>query len=202
MSARIAFVSVALLVVSGAALSQPQPKPGPAVPPPPANGNLIPPPNVPPAPPAPSPPPLGPTVSPPPREKTVDELLAELEDVQAQKAALEKREQELKTTLRAKLGLQAERLKKLGVTPLVPPPDRVGRIIIEGNAKTPDENVRKLLEFQPGQILVYPGLEAARERLKKYGFIDVSVEVLPSEDHSHFKDVRVKLTEPPEADKR
>jgi hypothetical protein len=68
-----------------------------------------------------------------PPEKSVDDLLAELERVQAQKAGLDKQELELKTTLRKKLDQQAERLNKLGVPLKAAQPDRGGRIIIEGN---------------------------------------------------------------------
>lgn len=191
MSARIAFVSVALLIVSGAAYSQPQPKPGPAVPPPPSSGPLIPAPSV----------PLPSAPAAPPREKTVDELLTELERVEAEKTALAKREQELALALRKKLEAQTERLKKLhiGWPPKEKEADRVGKIIIEGNTKTPDEKVLKLVELKPGQVLPYPELEAARARLTKAGFRDVTVEVLPNELDATFKDVRVKITE---ADKR
>lgn len=192
MSARIAFVAAALLVVSAVAHSQPQPKPPPAT---------IPPPNVPTAPPA-APAwklePLGPTTPPAPREKFVDELLAELEDLQAQKARLEKQETELKAAIRKKLDAQAERLKKLGVAPQPAKdkePDRVGRITIEGNTKTPDGKILALVDLHPGQVLPYPELEAARARLTKAGFRDVTVELLPNELDSTFKDVRVKVTE-------
>ncbi len=208
MSARTAVVSAALLTLSGAALSQTQPKPP----------TTIPSPNVPTAP-AWKPEPPSPPVA--PREKTVDELLAELEDVQAQKARLDKQEAELKAAIRKKLDAQAERLKKLGVAPepdkvgrvivegsdrggdrvILKPgePDRVGKIIIEGNTKTPNEKILKLVELQPGQVLQYPALEAARERLKKAGFRDVVVEVIANEQYSAFTDIRVKVTE---ADKR
>lgn len=185
MSARIVFVSAALLVVSGAALSQP--KVVPPVPPPPANGNLIPPPSVP-----------LPAVPVAPREKTVDELLSELEQVQAQKAALDKQEAELKAAIRKKLDAQAERLKKLGVAGPAKDkePDRIGRIVIEGNTKTAEQTIFFLIEFRAGQVLHYPTLEAARQRLEKAGFTDVAVEVMPGAAHANYCDVRVKVTEP------
>ncbi|MBN9118925.1 MAG: hypothetical protein J0I06_07160 [Planctomycetes bacterium] len=148
-----------------------------------------------PPPPVPSPtPPLGPT-APAPREKSVDDLLAELEDLQAQKARLEKQEAELKATIRKRLDAQTERLKKLGVTQEAKGPDRVGRIIIEGNTKTPDKKILALLELQPGQILTYLGLEEARARFKK-GKFSATVEVIPNELDSTFKDIRVKVVEP------
>jgi hypothetical protein len=62
-------------------------------------------------------PPVTPSPPAPPPEKSVDDLLTELERVQAQKAELEKKEQELKATLRKKLEQQTERLQKLGVGP-------------------------------------------------------------------------------------
>jgi hypothetical protein len=83
-------------------------------------------PDLPPAPPSaptfPSPTVVVPSTPPAPTpEKSVEQLLADLERVQAEKAALEKKEQELKTTIRKKLDQQTERLKKLGVGPAVPP---------------------------------------------------------------------------------
>ena len=213
MSARIAFVAAALLIVSAAAHSQPQPKPAPQ---PPSSGGLIPPPGAPSTPPAAYAVPLGPTAVPPPPEKSVEDLLNELERVQAEKAALEKREQDLKAALRKKLEAQVERLRKLGVAPserdkvgraliegdapagdrVIAKPDRVGRIIIEGNTKTADQTVLVLVDFQAGQILHYPALETAKTKLQKAGFTDVTVEVVPNNLDSGFKDVRVKLTEP------
>ncbi|WP_171471993.1 POTRA domain-containing protein [Frigoriglobus tundricola] len=135
----------------------------------------------------------------PPPEKTVEALLNELEQVQAQKAELEKKEQELKTTVRKKLEQQAERLNKLGVTPAPAKPaqpDRVGRIIIEGNTQTPDKKILDALTFQPGQALQYPRLEDARVKLQKVGFRSVSVEVVPNDlDDTVFKDIRVRVEE-------
>jgi hypothetical protein len=198
-SARKLLVSVGLLaVVCGVATSQPVP-PVPPVPspsprlefpppgPPPAN---IPPVIVPTAPTYPVPP------APPP-EKTVDELLNDLERVQTQKAELDKREQELKATIRKKLEKQTERLNKLGVTPKKEEkePDRVGRIIIEGNTKTPDQKILEKVDLLPGQILHYPALEASRARLEKAGFTGVVVEVIANEMDSKFKDIRVRVTE-------
>jgi hypothetical protein len=135
-----------------------------------------------------------PTPPPPPPEKSVDELIKELERIQAQKAGLEKQEKELKAALGKKLEAQNERLKKLGVTPKQP--DHVGRIIIEGNTKTPDQKILDLLKLLPGQVLHYPALDVARARLEKAGFRDVTVEAVVSDPDSTFKDIRVKLTEP------
>lgn len=142
---------------------------------------------------------MGPT-TPAPREKSVDDLLAELEDLQAQKARIEKQEAELKAALRKKLDTQAERLKKVGVAPGAKEKeqDRVGQILIEGNTKTPDQKILDKLDFRPGQILQYPALEASRAKLEKAGFCEVTVEVIaaPNKLDSTFKDVRVKVTEP------
>ena len=184
MSIRTALVSVAVLVAVGAvASSQPQPAPTPLVP----RFEF---PTVPPAVSVPVPPP------PPP---SVEQLLDALERIQAQKAAIEKQEQELKAAIRKKLEAQAERLKKLGVAPQPAKeaePDRVGQITIEGNTKTPDKTIRNMLSLFPGQVLKYPQLEESRKTLEKYGFLGVTVEVVPGEADSHFKDVRVKVTEP------
>ena len=188
MSTRALVISAALLIVSGAAHSQPKPAPAP-------------PPSQPPAVFIPAAPPVTVPVPPPP-PPSVEQLLDELERVQAQKAALEKKEQELKAAIRKKLEAQTERLKKLGVAPQPAKeaePDRVGRIIIEGNTKTPDEKIHALLELRPGQILQYPKLDTARTRLEKAGFSGATVEVLPDEIGSTFKDVRVKVIEPPAA---
>lgn len=125
-------------------------------------------------------------------------MLTELESIRAQKAELDRKEKELKAAIAKKLEEQGERLKKLGLAPPAAKgaePDRVGRIIIEGNAKTPDRKILEKLELQPGQILQYPKLEEARSKLQKAGFRDVTVEVLPNELDSTFKDIRVRVTE-------
>jgi hypothetical protein len=189
-SIRTVLVSTALLAVCGAAASQPQPPPRLEfpIPSPPAS---VPPPEVPV--PADFKKPTAPV------EKSVDDLLNELERIQAQKAALEKQEQELKAAIRKKLEAQAERLKKLGVAPKdakdAKEPDRVGRIIIEGNTKTSDSKILNLLNLRPGQLLRYPALEESRKNLETAGFRGVFVEVVPNELDSTFKDIRVKVDE-------
>ncbi len=208
MSIRTVFVSAILLVCCGAVTSQPQPTPpgGPVVPP------LYTPPTAPPvrAPAAVPPPavpdprldfsPLAPPVfvkPTPPPEKTVEDLLNELERVQAEKAELEKKEQELKATVRKKLELQAERLKKLGVAPKdAKQPDRVGQIFIEGAAAKEEKKILDSLGMTPGQVLHYPALEGARAKLEKAGFQDVTVEVLHGDLDPTFKNIRVRVTEP------
>ena len=80
-------------------------------------------------------------------------------------------------------------------------PDRVGRVVIEGNTATPDRVVLWLLALRPGQILKYPQLEASRKMLG-CGLFDrttpPTVEVIANELDS-FKDIRVRVTERPEA---
>ena len=197
MSIRTVLVSAALLTLCGAVSSQPPQLPPLPVP---ARLDFSPPapPGVPPPPafvvPAAPPVPVKPT---PPPEKSVEELLNELERVQAQKAELEKKEQELKATVLKKLEQQTERLQKLGVAPKdAKMPDRVGRIIIEGNDAKDEKKILEAVGMRPGQVLQYPVLEFARARLEKAGFKSVTVEVLPNELDSTFKDIRVKVTEP------
>jgi len=200
-SIRTVFVSVAVLVFCGAVSSQPQPNhpplPGaapPVAPPVPVVPRLD---FFPPTALAPTSPSLVvPTPPAPPPEKTVDELLTELERMQAQKAELEKKEQELKATVRKKLEQQAERLKKLGVTPQQKAsPDRIGVIVFEGNTKTPKETILEKLGLLPGQVLHYPALEEARVKLEKAGFRGVVVELIPDEGDSLWKSIRVKVDE-------
>jgi len=130
-----------------------------------------------------------------PPEPSVEQLLDELERLQAQKAALEKKEQDLKAVLRQKLQKQTERLNKLGVAPIPTVPERVGLIIIEGNTKTPDKRILDKLGMRPGEVLRYPALEEARARLIKAGFRDATVEILPNKSDSQFKDIRVRVDE-------
>lgn len=178
MSTRIAFALAVLVAACGVAVTRPPP------PPPPPSGPPIPPAIIPSAPTPPPPPPL-------------DQLLDQLEQVQAQKAELAKREESLKQIIRKKLDEQDQRLKKLG---LAPPkekePDRVGRIIIEGNEKTDEEKILKLLwPLTPGAILHYCRLEEAQDNLDKAGFREATVEVVANEFDSAFKDIRVRVKE-------
>src|SRR6266545_2605922 len=127
-------VSAGLLaLVCGVAVSQPLPKP--ATPPP--SVEVAPRPDFHPR--------------PQPVPKSVEELLTDLESIRAQKAELERKEKELKAAIGKKLEEQAERLKKLGIATAPAKeqePDRVGRIIIEGNTKTPDRKILEKLELQ------------------------------------------------------
>lgn len=78
-------------------------------------------------------------------------------------------------------------------------PDRVGRVILDCNEITKDRVIRNQLPFRPGQILPYDRLDEARMRLARLGIFDAeeppSVEVLPNEWDSVFKDIRVKVKE-------
>ena len=80
-------------------------------------------------------------------------------------------------------------------------PDRVGRILIEGNTDTPQNIILSQLDLRPGQILQYPKLDAARKNLAKLGLFDTAnpptVEVVGNELDNTFKDIRVRVTERP-----
>lgn len=78
-------------------------------------------------------------------------------------------------------------------------PDRVGRVIIEGNTVTQDRVILNQVPLRPGQILQYPLLEDARMRLARLGIFDPAnpptVDVLPNELDSSFKDILVRVNE-------
>lgn len=80
-------------------------------------------------------------------------------------------------------------------------PDRVGRIIVEGNTDTPDGVILRHLDLHPGQVLDYARLAAYRDRLRGAWLFDPAappaVEVLPNEFDGRFKDIRVRVTERP-----
>ncbi|MBP3959681.1 hypothetical protein J8F10_30920 [Gemmata sp. G18] len=188
MRIRLLLASAGLLGFCGALHAQqpvPQPVPNPG-------GSLIPSPGLP----VPGNPTFpSPTVPPVPREKSVDDLIAELEHLSAQKAELEKKEQELKTLLRKKVQLQTERLQKLGVAPKPAEPDRVGRIILEGTAENDEKKILDMIGIRPGEVLRYPVLEETRTKLEKAGFREVVVEVVPNKQDAQFKDIRVRVEE-------
>jgi outer membrane protein insertion porin family len=78
-------------------------------------------------------------------------------------------------------------------------PDRVGRIIVEGNDVTKNRVIWNQLPFRPGQVLPYDRLDEARMRLARLGVFDAedppTVEVVPNELDSLFKDIRIRVKE-------
>lgn len=78
-------------------------------------------------------------------------------------------------------------------------PDRVGRVIIEGNTVTQDRVIYNQLGLRSGQILQYPLLEDARMRLARLGIFDQqnppTVDAMPSEFDNCFKDILVRVQE-------
>ncbi len=189
MKTRMAFALALVVTAGGIGQTQPQPKPGVVLPSPPLGDGV---------------PPLSP-IQPPPlirsaaKDDTLAQLLDQLEQLQQQRVALAKREEALRQIIHKKLDEQGQRLKKLGLVP--PPsakekePDRVGRIRIVGNIKTPDKKILEQLSFVPGSILKYPMIEEAHEKLKKAGFRTVSVEVVANEFEPSFKDILVTVIE-------
>ena len=80
-------------------------------------------------------------------------------------------------------------------------PDRVGRITIEGNTDTPDDIILGYVNLRPGQILKYPSIQSATHNLIHCQLFDLNspptVEVVPNELDSTFKDIRVRVKERP-----
>jgi outer membrane protein assembly complex protein YaeT len=78
-------------------------------------------------------------------------------------------------------------------------PDRVGQIIIEGNTVTAERVIRNQLGLFPGQVLQYPRIEEAKANLMRLGIFDPedppTIEVVPNEFDSEFKDIRVRVKE-------
>ena len=79
-------------------------------------------------------------------------------------------------------------------------PDRVGRVIIEGNTVTQDRVILNQLGLRPGQVLQYPLLEDGRMRLARLGIFDAqnppTVTDVPNEmDNNGFKDILVTVNE-------
>jgi hypothetical protein len=132
-----------------------------------------------------------------PKEKSLDQLLDELEAIRAKKVEMEKAEQELVKAIQQKSTKQAERMKQLGLNPAAATdgPKRVGRIIIEGNTVTTDGKILKMLKLRSGTVLEYPKLEEFRARLKKAGFQETSVELINNEWDSIYQDILVKVKE-------
>lgn len=78
-------------------------------------------------------------------------------------------------------------------------PNRVGRVIIEGNDITQDRVILNQLDLRPGQIFQYPKLEDAQMRLARLGIFDPedppSVTEVPTDFDSEFRDIRVRVRE-------
>jgi hypothetical protein len=112
-SPRTLLVSVVLAAAACAVVYSQQPTPPPRpqpVTPTPAAPEVVPTPNIPPA---------GVQAVPdvPLSARSMDQLLDKLEALRAQKAAIEKQEQDLLRAIRAKQQQYNERLEKLGVSP-------------------------------------------------------------------------------------
>jgi hypothetical protein len=124
---RTTLTALTMLTVCVAAYPQPTPQPtlrptqpSQSNPPTVTPTDVIP--AVPVAPSAPSntiPPPAVPAA---PLEQTVDQMLDRLEHLRAQKAEIERKEQELLSAIRKKIEKQSERLDRLGITPRPPEP--------------------------------------------------------------------------------
>jgi outer membrane protein assembly factor BamA len=136
-------------------------------------------------------------MSQPVKEKSLDQMLDELEALRVQKAQMEKKEQELLKAIQQKAAKQAERMKQLGTTSPAESkgPVRIRLIKIEGNERTTDGKIMKMVNFLPGQVLEYPELEKARMRLEKAGFQRAAVEVIPNEGDSNYIDILIKVVE-------
>jgi outer membrane protein assembly complex protein YaeT len=78
-------------------------------------------------------------------------------------------------------------------------PDRVGRVIIEGNTVTKDRVILNQLNIWPGQILQYPEVENGRIRLARLGIFDQNdppqIEIEQNELDNKVKDIRVRVHE-------
>ncbi len=148
---------------------------------------------APPSPPLPTTPAFVPTQ--PVKEKSLDQLLDDLELLRKQKAELEKKEQDLIKVIQQKADKQADRMKQLGLMIKVPStePSRIGRIFLQGIAEKDEKQVQKMLDFSPGQVLEYPMLEQARVRLTKAGYQMVVVEVQPKQSDAQYLDILVKV---------
>jgi hypothetical protein len=192
MKNRTLLALIALLaLVCGRGPSQPPttiPPPAPYTPPPADPYQTKPPVLVAPAGPQRIPPPSFPVPVP---ERTLDQLLDDLETLRAQKAEIEKKEAELTKTIQKKAEKQSDRLKSLGLGgPEGVDVGRVRTIRIEGATEKDEKKISTLLQIFPGQVLHAPTLEAARKRLEKAGYPAV-VELEPGD--GVFKDVVVKI---------
>ncbi|OWK43440.1 Outer membrane protein assembly factor YaeT precursor [Fimbriiglobus ruber] len=78
-------------------------------------------------------------------------------------------------------------------------PDRVGRLIIEGNTITGQRVILNEIALYPGQILDYLKLKQAESALSRLGIFDRDnppmVEVLSADSDGAYKDIRVRVKE-------
>ncbi|MGL6095943.1 MAG: POTRA domain-containing protein [Fimbriiglobus sp.] len=78
-------------------------------------------------------------------------------------------------------------------------PERVGKIIIEGNTVTDRRVILNQLQLVPGQVLDRSKIEKAPVNLARLGIFDATepptVEVLPSDTDANFRDIRVRVKE-------
>ena len=80
--------------------------------------------------------PTGPAAPNQPRGQTIDQILDDIERLRAQRAELEKQEQELVKEVRKKLDKQSERTKRMGILEL-PPTVGSGPVSPPSGALTP-----------------------------------------------------------------
>lgn len=201
MPIRLMLLAAGLLaVVCGAGAQAPPPSPAPTLPPaPPALPDIVGPVFPRPVPVAPAIPDVGPGVVPAPYQKSVEQMILELESLTEQKAQIEKKAGELRGEIRKKLDALNDRVSKIdggkGKGATGGGPTRVGRVRLEGFAGKDEPKVLEVLEaagLRPGQILRYPELEATRGRIERMGFQRVEVVELPNEADSEFKDILVR----------
>lgn len=83
-------------------------------------------------------------------------------------------------------------------------PDRVGRVMVEGNCDTPDWAILWWLDQQPGQVLDRARVAAARASLNTLGELGLfdtdqppTVEIQPNELDSSFRDIVISIRERP-----
>lgn len=189
-----------LAVVCGAGSQAPPPSPAPALPPaPPALPDIVGPVLPKSGPVAPALPDVGPGVVPAPYQKSVEQMVLELEALTEQKAQIEKKANELRAEIRKKLDALNDRVSKIdggkGKEAKGGGPARVGRVRLEGFAGKDEPKVLEVLEaagLRPGQIIRYPELEATRGRLERMGFKGAEVVELPGEMASESKDILVR----------
>jgi outer membrane protein insertion porin family len=80
-------------------------------------------------------------------------------------------------------------------------PFRVGRILIEGNSRTKQNVILRQLDLYPGQVLPYPEIVAAQQRLARLNIFKNTADEKPTitiinpDPNSEFKDLLVTVTE-------